>query len=66
MPELREYLDDSGRSIFGRWFADLDATAAARVTTALARLEQGSFSSVEPVGEGVAEYRINFGPGYRI
>jgi putative addiction module killer protein len=66
MPELREYLDDTGRSIFGRWFADLDATAAARVTTALARLEQGNFSGVEPVGEGVAEYRMNFGPGYRI
>jgi putative addiction module killer protein len=66
MPEIREYLDASGRSVFGRWFADLDATAAARVATALTRLAQGNLSNIEPVGEGVAEYKIDFGPGYRI
>ncbi len=66
MPELREYLDADGRSVFGRWFADLDAAAAARVATALTRLERGNFSNVEPVGEGVTEYKIDFGPGYRI
>jgi putative component of toxin-antitoxin plasmid stabilization module len=66
MPELREYLDTDGRSVFGRWFADLDAAAAARVATALTRLERGNFSNVEPVGEGMTEYKIDFGPGYRI
>ena len=66
MPELREYLDTDGRGVFGRWFADLDAAAAARVATALTRLERGNFSNVESVGEGVAEYKIDFGPGYRI
>jgi putative addiction module killer protein len=66
MPELREYLDTDGRSVFGRWFADLDAAAAARVATALTRLERGKFSNVEPVGEGMTEYKIDFGPGYRI
>jgi putative addiction module killer protein len=63
---LREYLDDDARSPFGRWFDGLDATAAARVTTALARVEQGNFSNVKGVGAGVFEYRIDFGPGYRI
>src|SRR5258707_611059 len=63
---LREYLDKTGRSPFGRWFEDLDAAAAARVTTALARIEQGNFSSVKGVGAGVFEYRIDFGPGYRV
>ena len=33
---------------------------------AIARLEQGNLSNVKGVGEGVLEYRINFGPGYRV
>ena len=64
--EIREYLDDSGHSPFGRWFDGLDSTAAAKVTTALARVEQGNFSNVKGVGAGVFEYRIDFGPGYRV
>lgn len=63
---LREYLDGAGRSPFGRWFDGLNAPAAARVTTALARLEQGNFSNAKGVGGGVFEYRIDFGPGYRV
>jgi putative addiction module killer protein len=64
--EIREYLDDAGRSPFGRWFDGLDARAAAKVTTALARVEQGNFSQVKGVGAGVFECRIDVGPGYRI
>jgi len=41
-------------------------TARAKVTVAIARLEQGNLSNVKGVGEGVLEYRINFGPGYRV
>jgi putative addiction module killer protein len=40
--------------------------ARAKVTRAIARLEQGNVSSVKSVGEGVLEYRIDFGPGYRV
>jgi putative addiction module killer protein len=36
------------------------------VTVAIARLGQGNLSNVKGVGEGVLEYRINFGPGYRV
>jgi len=36
------------------------------VTTVLYRMEQGNLSNVKPVGQGVAEYKIDFGPGYRI
>jgi len=36
------------------------------VTTAVQRLELGNFSNVKGVGSGVFEYRIDFGPGYRV
>ena len=61
-----EYLDRSGASPFARWFGALDAVAAARVTTAIRRLESGNFSNVKGVGSGVFEYRIDSGPGYRV
>ncbi|HSB16472.1 MAG TPA: type II toxin-antitoxin system RelE/ParE family toxin [Bryobacteraceae bacterium] len=63
---IREFLETSGRSPFGRWFEGLNAVAAARVTIALARLGQGNFSNVEGVGAGVFEIKIDFGPGYRV
>ncbi|MEE4237221.1 MAG: type II toxin-antitoxin system RelE/ParE family toxin [Anderseniella sp.] len=64
--KLLEYLDTSGRSPFGDWFASLDAQAAAKVAVALARMEQGNTSNLKTVGAGVLEYRIDWGPGYRI
>lgn len=64
--EIRYFVAADGREPFARWFADLDAVARAKVTRAVVRLEQGNFSNVKSVGEGVFEYRIDFGPGYRI
>lgn len=61
-----EYLEPDGSSPFAKWFARLDPMAAVKVTTALYRMEQGNLSNVKPVGQGVAEYRIDAGPGYRI
>jgi putative addiction module killer protein len=49
-----------------RGFHSLDAAAAAKVTTAVRRLELGNFSNVRGVGGGVFECRIDFGPGYRV
>ena len=66
MLDIRAYIDSTGRSPFETWFADLDSTAAAKVTVGLARLEQGNFSNAKSVGTGVMEYRIDFGPGYRV
>jgi putative addiction module killer protein len=63
---LLEYLDPSGRSAYAEWFDSLNAPAAARVVVATAKLAQGNFSNAKSVGEGVQEYRIDFGPGYRI
>lgn len=64
--ELRYYLASDGTSPFESWFGDLDATAAAKVSVALVRLEQGNLSNAKAVGEGVLEYRIDWGPGYRV
>ena len=61
-----EELEIEGRSPFGSWFNDLDAIAAAKVTVAITRLQTGNHSNVKYIGRGVAEYKIDFGPGYRI
>jgi putative addiction module killer protein len=63
---LEEYLNDAGDSPFGDWFDGLEAIAAAKVTVALARIERGAVSNVKGVGDGVQEFRIDFGPGYRV
>jgi putative addiction module killer protein len=63
---VREYVSDDGRSFFGSWFASLDELAAVKVTVALERIAQGHTSAIKAVGEGVSEYKIDFGPGYRI
>jgi putative addiction module killer protein len=64
--ELRYYLTGDGKSPFERWFDDLDAAAAAKVSVALVRLGQGNTSNTITVGEGVQECRIDWGPGYRV
>jgi len=66
MTEIRYYVSAAGHEPFAAWFADLDSTARAKVTRAIVRLEQANFSNVKSVGEGVFEYRIDFGPGYRV
>ena len=63
VPDIRYYFAPDGRSPFERWF---DPVARAKVTAAIVRLGQGNLSNVKGVGEGVLEYRINFGPGYRV
>lgn len=64
--DILEYVDEDGYSPFSDWFADLDPVAAAKVTIGLTRIEQGNLSNAKGVGGGVLEYRIDFGPGYRI
>ena len=66
MLDVREYLDSDGHSPFGDWFMAMEVAAAAKVTVAIARIGQGNLSNVKGVGEGVLEYRIDFGPGYRV
>jgi putative addiction module killer protein len=66
MIDVREYNDHDGRSPYAEWFDRLNAAAAAKVVTALTRLAGGNFSNVKGVGSGVFEFKIDFGPGYRV
>jgi len=58
--------DKAGREPFADWLNGLDVQTRARVRVRIDRLEDGLFGDVEPVGEGVSELRLDFGPGYRV
>jgi|SRR5262245_35908309 len=64
--EVREYVAPNGSSPYAKWFNSLNGHAAAKVAIAVSRMAQGNLSNAKSVGAGVQEYRIDFGPGYRI
>jgi putative addiction module killer protein len=54
-------------STFKKWHGKLkDAKAKAAIAIRLQRLANGNFGDVAPIGEGLSELRIHYGPGYRI
>lgn len=60
-----EYIREDGSIPYQKWFNSLDAQAAAKIAVAKARIELGLTSSVKWFS-GIGEYRIDWGPGYRI
>jgi putative addiction module killer protein len=61
MPEVRQTED------FARWLAGLrDGRARARINVRIRRMSLGNPGDVRPVGGGVSEMRIDYGPGYRV
>ncbi len=53
--------------VYARWFSSLrDRLARARIDARIRRLSLGNPGDVKPVGEGVSELRIDYGPGYRV
>jgi putative addiction module killer protein len=64
--DVREYVAADGSTPYAKWFNSLNAPAAAKVAIAVTRMAQGNLSNVKSVGGGLYEYRIDFGPGYRI
>lgn len=62
---LEEYVREDGGNPYQKWFNGLDAQAAAKVTVTKARLDLGNTSNLEWFS-GIGEYKIDWGPGYRI
>lgn len=61
---MREILKSS---TFDAWFSGLrDRQARARIAARIDRLSLGNPGDVKPVGSGVSEMRIDYGPGYRV
>lgn len=65
--ELREYLTEAGHNPFREWLHSLrDQQARARIRVRLNRVRLGNLGDCKPVGDGVLELRVDFGPGYRV
>lgn len=61
MAEIRQ------TEVYARWFKSLrDRQAKARIDIRIRRLSMGNPGDVKPVGQGVSELRIDYGPGYRV
>ena len=63
--QVKQLLLPNGSSPYAEWFAALDPMAAAKVSVAAERMEQGNLSNVEWF-RGIGEYKIDWGPRYRI
>ncbi|HXZ89232.1 MAG TPA: type II toxin-antitoxin system RelE/ParE family toxin [Candidatus Binataceae bacterium] len=63
---IRSFVEADGRVPFQVWLDALDRQAQAKIDLALYRLAQGNRAHVKGVGSGVAELKVDFGPGYRI
>ena len=63
--KVKEYIREDGSNPYQKWFNRLDTVAAVKVAVATLRIEMGNTSNIKWIG-AIGEYRINWGPGYRI
>lgn len=62
-----EYLDTKGKSLYRDWLTKLrDNRAKAKIIMQVDRMELGLMGDSQPIGEGLSELRIHYGPGYRV
>ena len=64
---INEYTDEQGKSPYAEWLAGLrDKKAKAKIIMQVDRMELGLFGDSQPIGDGLSELRIHYGPGYRV
>jgi putative addiction module killer protein len=63
--KIEEYIRKDGTSPYGEWFMGLDTVVAAKITIVKLKMEQGNLSQVKWF-RGIGEYRLDWGPGYRV
>lgn len=67
MKQLKVYKTGSGREPYTEWLNGFDKTTKAKIKSFIDRIALGgSKKNLKPVGSGVYEIKIDFGPGYRI
>lgn len=65
--QLEYYQKESGSIPFSEWLESLrDRTTISRIRIRLGRVRLGNFGTIKPVGDGVSEFKIDHGPGYRV
>jgi len=64
---IEYFLEDDGHAPFIEWLSKLrDRDAHARISARLVRVRLGNFGIIKPLGDGVHELKIDYGPGYRV
>ncbi len=64
--QVREYINEAGKSPFRKWFKKLGKATQAKIQVKVFRFEQGNLGDHKALGDGVWEARINVGSGYRL
>ena len=63
--DVKEYIREDGTNPYKDWFDGLDTQAAVKIAVVIARLELGNTSNIKWF-DGIGEYVLDWGPGYRI
>jgi len=65
--EVRRYLTEAGRDVFGEWLSGMkDMRTRARILARIDRLAAGNVGDRKSLGGGLSELRLDWGPGYRV
>ena len=65
--KIEYYAKPNGKEPYTEWFDNLrDIKVKAKISVRIDRLRMGNFGNCEPVGGGISELKIDYGPGYRV